>query len=304
MNDRSTQARFPSLDEFSGWYNLGYERDDGQGVLQSDGDVPPFEHGEFFQLYSNERDWFEQELVPAIGPHDIDPLAGPPMFVRSQADDRTLEVYPDFTLLTVDVLTRIQQEFLARHPLWRVLLAAEKSSCSIMVYAAVIRFGNLPPGTDCQEGLDRMAAQAIVLKEKRLRPQRQEVSFLEERLPSAIDRLSSNPFRLLGVRDRAVYDPSTLSIFLLFPGSESYNYELEGPPGCRDDFPASSTTYGIDATGKVSSQIDVPQTAAFHVRQWLLPADFRGQLTLQDKETGEQHTINVREQDIVRTQAE
>lgn len=294
----------PSVEEFTGWYNLGYDRHDGLEVLNSQDNVPDFEHAEFFELYLQERDWFEKELVPATESHDIDPLAGPPMFVRSQADDRTLEVYPDFTLLTVDVLRRIQQEFLARHPLWRVLLAAEKSSCSIMVYTAVIRFGNLPPGTDCQDGLDRMAAQAIVLKEKRLRPQRQEVSFLEEGLPSAIDRLGSNPFRLLGVRNRAVYEPSNLSIFLLFRGSESYNYELEGPPGCRDDFPASSTTYGIDATGKVSSQIDVPQTAAFHVRQWLLPADFRGPLTIQNTETGEQHTINVREQDIVRTQAD
>jgi len=297
----SEQHLTPSVEEFTGWYNLGYERDDGQGVLQSDSDVPPFEHSEFFQLYSEERDWFEKELVPAIGSHHVDPLAGPPMFVRSQADDRTLEVYPDFSLLTIEVLRRIQQEFLARHPLWRVLLAAEKSTCSIMVYPTVARFGNLPPPIDWQEGLDRVKAEAITLKEERLRPQRHEVSFLENRLPAAIDRWGAPPFRLLGMRDRAVYDPSCLSLFLLFRGAESYQYELDGPPNYPDDFLASSTRYGVNAEGKLISQIDVPQTAPFHVRQWLLPSDYRGPLTLVNTETGEQHRIEIREEDIVRT---
>jgi hypothetical protein len=300
MNDRPKEARFPSLDEFAGWYNLGYERNDGHDVLHSQDHVPEFEHSEFFQLYVEEREWFEQQLIPAADSGASDPLAGPPMFVRSQADDRTLEVYPNFKFLTPDVLRRIQRGFLARHPLWRVLLGAEKPSCSIMIYPTVVRFGNLPPDTAWQEGLDCVATQAIALAEERLRPQRQEVVLLENRLPGAIESMGSRPFQLLAVRDQAIYDAACLAVFLVFRGSESYEYELEGPPGCHDDFLATSSAYGVSTQGKVISQITVPKTAAFHVRQWLPLATYRGPLTLTNSDTGEQHTIEIRNEDIAR----
>jgi hypothetical protein len=115
MGAPTDEQRFPSLEEFQGWYNLGYERPDGVPVLHSQEGVPEFEHGEFFHLYLAENPWFEK-LVPQSHLKPFDPIADPPMFVRSSADDRTLEVYPDFDYVTEDLIRRIQEEFLGRYP--------------------------------------------------------------------------------------------------------------------------------------------------------------------------------------------
>ena len=80
MTSLSDEQRFPSLEEFQGWYNLGYERPDGVPVLHSQEGVPEFEHGEFFHLYLAENPWFEK-LVPQSHLKPFDPIADPPMFV-------------------------------------------------------------------------------------------------------------------------------------------------------------------------------------------------------------------------------
>ncbi|HEY2894523.1 MAG TPA: hypothetical protein VGJ16_09935, partial [Pirellulales bacterium] len=252
-------------------------------------------------LYLQERDWFEKELVRDIETDASDPLAAPPIFVRSDADDRTLELHPDFRYLTVNILRRIQREFLKRQPLWRVMLIGDHRSCGIVVYPTVIRFGNLPRETDWHEGLGRVAAHAVALAEERMKPQRGEVAFLQELLPGVINRIGSQHFQLIGVRNPALLASSRLAVFVLFKGTSSDDYELDGPLGCSNDFLATSISYGVNAEGKIVSQINIPQTAAFHVRQCLPPADYRGPLAIVDERTGERHTIEIREDDIVRT---
>ena len=129
MNDGRHEKRYPSLDEFQGWYNLGYKRPDGLPVLHSQKRVPEFEHAEFFELYVAENQWFEQ-LVPTSALKPFDPLAEPPIFVKSDADDRTLDVCPNVDYLTVELIRRIQKEFLGKYPLWRVVLAVDDPACA------------------------------------------------------------------------------------------------------------------------------------------------------------------------------
>ena len=129
----------PSVEEFVGWYNLEADRDNGFPVLRSVEEVPEFEHAEFFELHTEAEKWFGQ-LVEVRASESFDPLAQSPFFVRSDADDRTLDVDADFRCLNVALLRRIQREFLGRYPLWRVILIAEHPSCSIVIYPKAIRF--------------------------------------------------------------------------------------------------------------------------------------------------------------------
>ena len=163
MNRGASEHRYPSVDEFIGWYNLGYDREDGWPVLNSAESVPPFEPGEMFHLYIEEDPWFN-DLVPASERLPFDPLDDPPIFLRGDADDRTVDIDADFRYVTLDLVRRIQREFLGRHPLWRTLLIAEDSSASIAIYPDAIRFGNLPPDIDPDEGLRDVVPRTIAAR--------------------------------------------------------------------------------------------------------------------------------------------
>ncbi|MBI2823624.1 MAG: hypothetical protein HYX69_02910 [Planctomycetia bacterium] len=248
MSDGQIEKRYPSVEEFKGWYNLGYSRDDGLPVLHSTDRVPDFEHAEFFELYMAENRWFEQ-LAPASAHKHFDPLADPPIFVRSNADDRTLKVYPDINCLTVDLVRRIQHEFLGRYPLWRVILIAEHPSCSIVIYPRAIRFGNLPLDADPEEALGELVPRAIALREKRLRPQRAQVAFLQRQLPDAVRTMGDRPFLVVGVLDNDRGDPSRLTIFVLVRGPDYHAVDVELPPGMDNDFLWTSSGYAVNAQG-------------------------------------------------------
>ena len=148
---------------------MGYERPDGIPVLHSKKRVPEFEHGEFFHLYCSENQWFES-LVPHTALKPFDPVAEPPIFVHSSADDRTLELYPDFDYVTLTLIGRIQKEFLGRHPFWHVMLMSDDPSCSIVIYPEVVRFSNLPLEIDPESAMrelvprDRGAGNALAAR--------------------------------------------------------------------------------------------------------------------------------------------
>ncbi len=298
MSSRPDEKRYPSVEEFAGWYNLGYQRDDGLPVLQSSDWVPDFEHAEFFDLYNAQDRWFDN-LVPASARKPFDPLAAPPFFVRSSADDRTLDVDADCDHLCVDVVKRIQQEFLCRYPLWRIILWLELPSCSIVIYPDAVRYGNLPLDVNPHEALRSLLPRAAELREKRLRPQRAQLDFLRQQLPGAVKGIGDRRFVIAGVRDNCDGDYSRLALFVLIRGADDDAVAVEGPAGTDNDFLWTSSGFGVSAEGIVISHIDVPEAAPFCVALWLLPADYRGQLFLVERATGRRHTYELRSENII-----
>ena len=294
------EQRYPSAEEFAGWYNLGYERDDGLPVLHSRGHVPDFEHAEFFDLYLAENRWFDQ-LVPASDRKPFDPLADPPFFLRSSADDRTLAVDADCDYLSVDLVQRIQREFLSRYPLWRIILSLGHSSCSITIYPDAIRYGNLPLEADPYKALQDLVAHAAALREARLRPQQAQLAFLQRQLPKAVEVIGDRPFLVIGVLDNNNGDYSRLTVFVLIRGADDDAVAVERPAGTDIDFLWTSSVFGINAEGTIISYIDVPESAAFCVRPWLPPADYRGPLNIVERATGNRHRYEVKSENISRT---
>jgi hypothetical protein len=252
---------------------------------------------ECFHLYVSENRWFEN-LVPTWALKPFDPIADPPMFVKSDADDRTLDVCPDVDYLTVDLMRRIQTEFLGRHPLWRVVLAADEPSCSIVIYPEAIRFGNLPLNVDPEKALGEMVRHAVALRERRLRPDRAQVTFLQQRLPDAVRTIGDLSFFVVGVLDSKRRDYDRLVILLLIRGADdcAINMHCVG-----DELLSTSSGFGVDMTGNIISHIDVPDSAAFNVALWYVPADFRGPLTIMNRETGESDTYELKSENITHT---
>jgi hypothetical protein len=293
----------PSVEEFVGWYNIQAARDDGFPVLRSVEPLPEFEHGEFFKLYAEAEQWFGQlVLAPPNGP--FDPLAEPPFFVRSDADDRTLEIDADFRLLDLSLLSRIQKEFLGRYPLWRVILIAEHPSCSIVVYPSAVRFGSRPVDVDADEALRELVPRHLALREARERPRREHISQMQRLLPAAVRAIGERTFCVCGVLDNYEGDERRLTICLLILGNEDDAFDVQGPPGADVNFLCKGSGFGVSADGTIISHIEIPHNAAFCLVPWLPPANYRGPLTIIERVTGKRHHYELKSEDIMRTSKE
>ncbi len=285
MVQPSDEQRFPSLDEFNGWYNLGYERPDGIRVLHSRKDVPEFEHGEFYHMYLEESAWFEQ-LLPESALKPYDPADDPPIFVRSDADDRTLEIYPDFDYVTLDLIRRIQTEFLGRRAFWRVMLMAYNSACTIVIYPEAVRFGNLPLCVPPEEAIREILPGALKAQEALLSPSRPLVNFLRSRLPDAVREIGDRLCLVMGVLDNNAGDYDRLALLLLARGARRYSLRIKGTPRSRKGLISTGTSFNVDPDGRFIKD-DRNSDPAFKVTVWHPRADFRGPLTITDRETGE-----------------
>jgi hypothetical protein len=290
----------PSVEEFVGWYNLEADRDDGFPVLRSVESVPAFEHAEFFSLHFEAAKWFSR-LVEARANVPFDPLLDPPFFVRSDADDRTLDVDADFRYLNISLLRRIQTEFLGRHPLWRVILVGEHPSCSVVIYPSAIRFGNRPVDADPDEALRELVPQNLALKEERERPRRQHIALIQRLLPDGVRTIGDRPFLVCGVLDNYEGDYSRLTICLLIRGSNTDAVDVQGPSEAPKDFMWTSSAFGVNAEGAIISHIEVPENSPFCLVPWLPPADYRGSLAIVEQATNTSYAYELKSESITQT---
>lgn len=297
MSMDSDISRCPSLSEFSGWYNLGYERDDGVAVLNTDPWVPEFEHAEFFELFCQEREWFDQ-LVPPENLLPYDPLSGPPFFFISDADDRTVRVETNFDYLTPELLDRIQLEFLGRHPWWRVILITYDISCAIVIYPEMIRFGDMPAEIDAEEALRILIPRAAARRERAQRGRRAQLKYIQSRLPSAVREIGSRPFHVFGLLDSYNGDPEQLTLLLLIQGSEDEAITLSGFEHGKEVKLGYAVRYGVDEEGIIVSDVSVPESAAYCAREIVFPSRFRGPLTIVDDKTGRRETYVVSSENL------
>lgn len=303
VNDTPKVNLTPSLEEFTGWYNIQGDYHNGYPVLRSKASVPEFEQAETYEMYPEVAKWFDQ-LVTARPNVPFDPVAGLPFYVHGEAGDRTLQVDADFSYLTVPLLRRIQKEFLGRYPLWRVILVGEVSSCHIVIYPTAIRFGNLPADVDPELALRELVPRVLALRAERERPRREHISQIQQLLPGAVQAIGGRAFLICGVLDNYEGDYSKLTICLLIRGTESNAIDVDGPPGSSNNFLSYDSAFGVDAKGAMISYIHVPDTAAFCLAPWMPAADYRGPLTLTERATGTRHTYELKSEDIIRTAPE
>lgn len=293
---------YPSIDEFSGWYNIPDQYDNMRPVLRSDDDLPEFGFPELWRVYKAAEKWFAKAF----------PLPRPqPAFVPShedifapicESDDRHLLIdHVDYDRLTVPLLHRMQTDFLSRFPLWRLQLNGWDADSDILVYPKAIRFGNQSVETDAEEALRKLVPHGRALRDVWLRPKRAQIAFLRERLPTAVGEIGDRPFLVFGVLDNYEGDHSRLAICLLVRGDNSSAVMFEEPPGAGLEFFWCASDHYVNAVGTLVP--DSPEQPAFCLKLWLPPADYRGPLTLVDKSTGERHVYEVRSEGITHLSA-
>ena len=130
---------------------------------------------------------------------------------------------------------------------------------------------------------------------------RAQFDFLQQRLPNAVRTIGDRPFFVAGVLDNNKGDYRRLLIFLLVRGPDDQEIDVNGPAGVDSDFLWSMSGYHVNSDGTVIDGTKVPDSAAFSVALWYPPADYRGPLTITERETGKSYTYELKSEDITRT---
>jgi hypothetical protein len=294
--------RYPSIDEFNGFYNIPDQYDNIGLVLRSDDDLPEFGFPELWKVYSAAVKWFAKAFpLPQPQPAFV-PVHEEIFLPVCESDDRHLLIeHVDYDRLTVRLLLRMQEEFLGRFPLWRFQLQGWDAESNILVYPTAIRFGNQPVETDPEEALRTLVPHGRALRDAWLRPQRALVAFLRQQLPGAVRAIGDRPFLIVGVLDNFAGNYSRLTICLLMRGADRSAVDMEGPAGSDDEFLSTADTYYVNAEGTLVC--DSPEEPAFCVRLWLPPADYRGPLTLIEAATGRRHIYELKSEAITQLSA-
>ncbi len=300
MTPLDDEKRRPSVEEFNGWYNIRHEYGDGLPILKTTDDIPDFESGEFYRLFLDEDEWFKQ-LVTAPAGVDYDPVDDPPIFVRNDADDRTLAIDAQFERLTPAILRRVQNEFLGRHPLWRVVFVAEVPSLSIVVYPDAIRFGNSSSEVDPERALHEIIQRQVELREKRLQPQRAQMAIIKRALPDAIQAIGNSPFCVACVIDNYLGDYRRLTMCVMAHGEHRYLFDVDNPPGTGSDFMQAVGHYDVNRDGKIIPEVPFQETPPFCFVLRLPPAEYRGPLTIRNSHTGASSVFELNSASIMRT---
>jgi len=286
----------PSFMEFDGWYNIP-PRSDGFAVLQSVPNPPDLWWDEIWEVFLDAREWFGQ-FAGDENRVRFDPFAEDEFVPISDMDDRTVCIcHVAFDRLTMAMLDRIQVEFLTLHPLWRVALMGDRLECSILIYPTAVRFGDLPRDFDADEGLRLIASRAIEQKEQRVRPARAFLARVERLVQTTIQEFRHQRVHACGFLDHypAENDPIALCLVTL-PDTLAV---VDLSPGHPRE-PAEGDIYGLNRDGDIISRIEVSPDACYRLTIWLLPADYRGPLTIVECESGKRHEIELRSEDIIR----
>jgi hypothetical protein len=127
---------------------------------------------------------------------------------------------------------------------------------------------------------------------------------MQRLLPAGIEAIGNRPFLVCGVLDNYEGDYSRLTICLLIRGSDDDAVDIDGPPTKSNDFLARSSAFGIDVKGGIVSYLGDHEAAAFRLAPWLVPADYRGPLTLTERASGKRHTFELKSEEIIRTPAQ
>lgn len=290
----------PSLGEFRGDYNVPMRDDDRFPVLCTAKDVPEFGFPELHHIWQAARAWLA-EFAPRRETESFDPVEEESFVPRLESDDRSLCVdNADFRTLTVDFLKKIQHDFLRRFPLWRVILTGDDHSCAIVIYPNGIRYGNFPADLEPEQALQQLVPHVLSIIEKRERPQREHVAWLQRHLPLAVRAIGDRPFHVVGVLDSYQGDRSRLAVDILVRGSDGDAIDLARPKRKSKDFWWASSAYGVSAKGEIVSYISVPEGTPFCVKPWLPPADYRGPITIVERESRKRHVYEICSENIMR----
>ncbi len=293
---------YPSIGEFSGLYNVPGDFGDLLPIWCSVDNPPEFGFPEHWAIYQAALKWFSK-AVPSAAANEPFYISEHDVFVpRDETDDRTQSIdNVDYARLDLQLLRRIQREFLGRYPLWRVYLVGEDAATSIVVYPTVIRFGDRPASMDPEEALRELIPRGAALREAYYRPRCAYLAHLRRMLPEAVRAIEDRRFLIFGVLDSWDGHFDVLTVLLLIRAADDHVVTMEGPAEAGERFLSTCGTLGVDAEGAIVCSGPVPDEVPFCFSPWLPPADYRGPLTVLESDTGKRHVYEIKSENIIRT---
>jgi hypothetical protein len=130
------------------------------------------------------------------------------------------------------------------------------------------------------------------------------MAYLQRQLPDAVRAIGDRPFQIVGVLGRSIWEKDKLTIFVLTHGPDDTGIDVDGPEGSSHGFLSACGGYGVDNHGKIISGRDIPDSVPFSVCTWYPPADYRGPLTVTDRDTGRRYIYEVKSENIVHVKPE
>ncbi len=299
MRDKKDIPPFPSIAEFNGFCNIPPYSDDDPTWCSVDN--PPEWGGfpEWWPIYQEAGRWFAAN-VPSPGANDRFYIPERDVFVPwDDADDRTLRVeHIDYSRLSLDLLHRLQREFLGRYPLWRVLMIGFDDSTGIVIYPTVIRFGSLPIEMDPEVALRDVRERGSIQREAHYAPQRAYLAKIRSMLPEAVRAIGDRRFLVFGLLDSWDDRRDLLTVCLLLHTADHSLIIMEAPPECGDQFLYTGGRFGVDARGEIVCDKPIPDDVPFCFSPWLPPADYRGPVFVVEHDTGRRHLYEVKSENI------
>ncbi len=245
--------RFPSIGEHDGVYNVdpdNYRRgllepnEDFNKYHRSEQNLPPLDWYEFKDavaatyacLWKNAR-------LPGFDEQDAHNFYE--FALSDSIADRTVQAWlPDVRVLAPGLVQAIQQEVLLSRPLWRVLVGSDEPARAVIIYPDIVRVGLSSENSDWRTDLAKLVEREWKSRTEREGPERRQLNYLRELIPSALPNLTAKPFELLGVFDNYRGNIANWKAWVLFAGRNSEDITIEPTNGV-----AVSDTYPVRDDG-------------------------------------------------------
>jgi hypothetical protein len=264
----------PSYSDHRGFYNIrdedavhGASDATPSKVFRSTPDVPPLTWAEFRSVAEATC----QQIVTRAR------LLSPPLpdgamryCVGDELGDRTVEVeLPAYSMLTPEFIAALQQEVLAQHPLWRIMLHGRDDLTKVIVYPTAVRVGDFPADAPLAETLETTIARLLQLHESRDGAHDRQQAYVQALLRRDLPTLGRNDYRLVAVFDNYKGNTGELSIWLLCREDLRQRAVIEAPG--EPDLVAHGNENKVRADGAVLELGTLDKNAPYRIIQWVVP---------------------------------
>jgi hypothetical protein len=214
MTDASEKREippFPSIEEFSGFYNvtlkdvrrMGYEDATEKDIYRVFASLPPLRTREFHAVRRDTLKALERHAA-RVGPQNR--IEGywsdyESYYALDQFQffiDRTVKVELDVRLLDERLIADLQDLLATRHPAWRIAFVGDTPEDAILIYPESVRFGREHEKQSLKESLASVCSKELTRVRRKYRSLNLEMAVIRQRLPGVLGAMGRNELRVLG----------------------------------------------------------------------------------------------------------
>lgn len=278
--------RYPSFAEFKGMYNVSPEQldpeseaDNFQDIAtsfhQSEASIPLLTWREFQRVRSlTIAALTSYGQLPNRSVKELESVYRD--CVGDELMDRTLRVeLPNISVLTPQFVECLQKAVLASNRLWRIMIVGESAETVVLIYPETVRIKSSSTAADWKQDLTKVTQLEDSLRNAIDLSDRHQMAHVRDHIVLEIQRLKTDPFRIVGVFDNWKGDRSVLVIWLLYATEAEWcDFEIEAPVETCSGGGFSVRSDGVFGDDYVND--DPP----YWLKRCLLPSGYRGSLNI------------------------